>query len=387
SADVQRFAVTPVAAPRNASRQVKDFPADRLILVVGGAGELSVAFGDALKAKGHEVLLVVPRGETRLTDGDHIEADLSSLDTLNALRAMLADEGAKVGAIFNLCGLQTVGGGAHDERLDHGRQLFLLLKAFEKDLRESAKEGGGVLVNLTDFDGQFGLRRARAFAAAPAGTLGVAKSAAREWPELRVKCIDVDPELDLNQLVDEVLLECCGGDPTIEVGLTRSARFKLDLAEQSVPTADLSGLRLEKDGVLLVTGGAYGITADVTRAMAEKFRSRLILVGRSPMPGEEPDATRGLNDRAELRQFLIGEARARGEKIKPAEIESAIKRILKDRQIRDNIAAMRSAGAQVEYHALDIRDGGAFGRLIDSIYDRYSRIDGVLHGAGVIDDR
>jgi NAD(P)-dependent dehydrogenase (short-subunit alcohol dehydrogenase family) len=144
---------------------------------------------------------------------------------------------------------------------------------------------------------------------------------------------------------------------------------------------------LEHDGVLLVTGGAYGITADVTRAMAEKFRSRLVLVGRSPMPEAEPEATRSLNDRAELRQFLIGEARARGEKIKPAEIESGIKRILKDRQIRDNIAAMRSAAAQVEYHALDIRDGDAFGRLIDSIYDRYGRIDGVLHGAGVIDDR
>lgn len=387
SADVQRYAVTPVAAPRDASRQVNDFPADRLILVVGGAPELSAAFGDALKAKGRQVRLVAPAGETRLIDDGRVEADLSSLDALNALRGMLANEGAKVGAIFNLCGLQTIGGVAPDERLDHGRQLFLLLKAFEKDLRESAKAGGGVLVNLTDFDGQFGLRGSRSFAAAPAGTLGVAKSAAREWPELRVKCVDADPEMDVKRLIDEVLLECCGGDPTVEVGFTQSERFKLDLAEQSVPTADLSGLRLEQDGVLLVTGGAYGITADVTRAMAEKFRSRLILVGRSPMPGEEPEATRGLKDHAELRQHLIGEARARNAKVKPAEIESAIKRIFKDRQIRDNIAAMRSVGAQVDYHALDIRDGDAFGRLIDSIYDRYGRIDGVLHGAGVIDDR
>ncbi|WP_029651496.1 type I polyketide synthase [Methylocystis sp. SB2] len=386
-ADVQRYAVTPVAAPRDTSRQVKDFPADRLILVVGGAGELSVAFSDALRANGHKVWRVTPGGETRLVDNERIEANLSSLDAVTALREMLADEGAKVGAIFNLSGLQSIGGVAHDARLDHARQLFLLLKAFEKDLRESAKCGGGVLFNLTDFDGQFGLRRARPFAAAPAGTLGVAKSAAREWPELRVKCIDADPDIDVKRLVDESLMEFYDDDPTVEVGFTQSGRFQLELAEERVPTADLSGLSLEHDGVLLVTGGAYGITADVTRAMAEKFRSRLILVGRSPMPGEEPDATRGLNDRAELRQFLIGEARARGEKIKPAEIESGIKRILKDRQIRNNIAAMRSAGAQVEYHALDIRDGDAFGRLIDSIYDRYGRIDGVLHGAGIIDDR
>lgn len=386
-ADVQRYAVTPVAAPRDASRQVKDFPADRLILVIGGAGELSVAFSDALRANGHKVWRVTPGGETRLVDNERIEANLSSLDAVIALREMLADEGVTVGAIFNLSGLQSIGGVAHDAPLDHARQLFLLLKAFEKDLRESAKAGGGVLFNLTDFDGQFGLRRARPFAAAPAGTLGVAKSAAREWPELRVKCIDADPDIDVTRLVDESLMEFYDDDSTVEVGFTQSGRFQLELAEECVPTADLSGLSLEHDGVLLVTGGAYGITADVTRAMAEKFRSRLVLVGRSPMPEAEPEATRSLNDRAELRQLLIGEARARGEKIKPAEIESGIKRILKDRQIRDNIAAMRSAGAQVEYHALDIRDGDAFGRLIDSIYDRYGRIDGVLHGAGVIDDR
>ena len=206
-------------------------------------------------------------------------------------------------------------------------------------------------------------------------------------PSYESKCIDADPDIDVKRLVDESLMEFYDDDSTVEVGFTQSGRFQLELAEECVPTADLSGLSLEHDGVLLVTGGAYGITADVTRAMAEKFRSRLVLVGRSPMPEAEPEATRSLNDRAELRQFLIGEARARGEKIKPAEIESGIKRILKDRQIRDNIAAMRSAGAQVEYHALDIRDGDAFGRLIDSIYDRYGRIDGVLHGAGVIDDR
>ncbi|PPC86893.1 MAG: erythronolide synthase, partial [Methylocystis sp.] len=385
-ADVQRYAVTPVAAPRDASRQVKDFPADRLILVVGGAGELSVAFSDALRANGHKVWRVTPGGETRLVDRERIEANLSSLDAVTALRETLADEGAKVGAIFNLSGLQSIGGVAHDARLDHARQLFLLLKAFEKDLRESAKCGGGVLFNLTDFDGQFGLRRARPFAAAPAGTLGVAKSAAREWPDLRVKCIDADPDIDVKRLVDESLMEFYDDDSTVEVGFTQSGRFQLELAEECVPTADLSGLSLEHDGVLLVTGGAYGITADVTRAMAEKFPSRLVLVGRSPMPEAEPEATRSL-ERAALRQFLIGEARARNAKVKPAEIESGIKRILKDRQIRDNIAAMRSAGAQVEYHALDIRDGDAFGRLIDSIYDRYGRIDGVLHGAGVIDDR
>jgi NAD(P)-dependent dehydrogenase (short-subunit alcohol dehydrogenase family) len=84
---------------------------------------------------------------------------------------------------------------------------------------------------------------------------------------------------------------------------------------------------------------------------------------------------------------LIKDMRARDPKTTPAEIDRRLARIVKDRRIRANLAAMRAAGARVEYHALDIRDGEAFGSLIDAIYDRWGRIDGVLHGAGMIDDK
>jgi NAD(P)-dependent dehydrogenase (short-subunit alcohol dehydrogenase family) len=105
------------------------------------------------------------------------------------------------------------------------------------------------------------------------------------------------------------------------------------------------------------------------------------------MPEEEAEATADLIEPQQLQKFLIRELRAQNPKTTPVEIDRALKRILKDRQIRANLAAMRTSGAQVEYHALDIRDGEAFGRLIDAVYARWGRIDGVLHGAGVIDDK
>jgi NAD(P)-dependent dehydrogenase (short-subunit alcohol dehydrogenase family) len=55
--------------------------------------------------------------------------------------------------------------------------------------------------------------------------------------------------------------------------------------------------------------------------------------------------------------------------------------------MRDTLAAMKAAGAAVSYFACDVRDTDAFGDLIDQIYQRYGRIDGVIHGAGVIEDR
>jgi acyl transferase domain-containing protein/NAD(P)H-dependent flavin oxidoreductase YrpB (nitropropane dioxygenase family)/acyl carrier protein len=383
---VQRYAVTPVPAPRNSVVRPRDFPADRVILLVGDIPISSAAFMDAFAAKNYPVRQILPGSETRIVGEGRIEVDFNSLDSVSKLRSLLRTSNLEVGAIFNLAGLGEIARPGGSPHLEYARRLFLLAKVFEKDLKDSARSGAGWLVNLTAFDGQFGLRKTRPFPAVHAGTLGVAKSLAREWPGVRVKCIDVDPEIDPRKLVAEVLREVGSEDTTVEVGFTVDDRWSLDVKESDIAATDLSVLELNSDSVLLVTGGAYGITADVTRAVAEKFRPRLVLVGRSALPDAEPVETRALNE-AELKRYLIKHMRARDARATPAEIDRTLARIVKDRQITANIEAMRAAGAQVEYHALDIRDGEAFGSLIDKIYDRWGQIDGVLHGAGVIDDK
>jgi NAD(P)-dependent dehydrogenase (short-subunit alcohol dehydrogenase family) len=90
---------------------------------------------------------------------------------------------------------------------------------------------------------------------------------------------------------------------------------------------------------------------------------------------------------AGLRRHLVEQARAQGKRPLPAEIEEAVSRILKDRRIRATLEACTAAGAMVEYHSLDVCDAQRLGELIDDIYHRFGRIDGVIHGAGVIEDR
>ena len=71
---------------------------------------------------------------------------------------------------------------------------------------------------------------------------------------------------------------------------------------------------------------------------------------------------------------------------KPAAIEAAYKRLLKDREIRANLDAIRAAGSAVEYRAVDVRDAAAFGALLDEL-NAAGGIAGVIHGAGVIEDK
>src|SRR3546814_3589814 len=48
---------------------------------------------------------------------------------------------------------------------------------------------------------------------------------------------------------------------------------------------------------------------------------------------------------------------------------------------------LSAAGAKVEYLACDVRDETSLGAVVDRLYAECGRIDAVLHGAGVIEDK
>jgi NAD(P)-dependent dehydrogenase (short-subunit alcohol dehydrogenase family) len=287
---------------------------------------------------------------------------------------------------FRLAGLEDV-----EAPLRAAACTFQLVKEFAGELQTN----GGWFVNVTALDGQCGLGEEMMTSVAAAGTLGIVKTLRREHPRLRVKNIDVEPAMPSDMLAARLLQELVSEEDLIEVGLTRQGRWRPTLREEPILSfpggawergKPLPPLRIDRDSVLLITGGAYGITADIARKLAAEAKPRLVLVGRSPVPEAESPRTAGV-DRAALRQRFLDEARASAGPVVPAEIERAVNRLLKDRQIRVNLDACTAAGATVEYHALDVRDTEAFAQLIDGLYERFGRIDGVIHAAGIIDDR
>ncbi|HZG69227.1 MAG TPA: SDR family NAD(P)-dependent oxidoreductase, partial [Herpetosiphonaceae bacterium] len=138
----------------------------------------------------------------------------------------------------------------------------------------------------------------------------------------------------------------------------------------------------------LVTGGARGITADVAQELAERYRPTLVLAGRSPLPpAVESAATAGLSSPQELKGALIAQLQARGQQVTPTQVEKAYGQLLNECEIRENMLALERTGARVRYYPVDVRDEQAFGGLIDEIYRTFGRLDGVIHGAGIIEDK
>jgi NAD(P)-dependent dehydrogenase (short-subunit alcohol dehydrogenase family) len=140
--------------------------------------------------------------------------------------------------------------------------------------------------------------------------------------------------------------------------------------------------------VVLVTGGARGITADIAEELAARYRPTLVLVGRLPLPeSDEGAVTAGLDAPRELRTALMTELARGGRAPAAAQVEAAYRSLLRYREVRRRLRAMRAAGATVVYRHVDVRDAIAFRDLIDDVYRVHGRLDGVIHGAGLIEDK
>ena len=179
------------------------------------------------------------------------------------------------------------------------------------------------------------------------------------------------------------MAELLAADDLREIGYENGTRHVLHVVPAHREENDDGSALLDSESVVLVTGGARGIGARISAAVARRFGCRLELVGRTTPTTAEPDSELDhAPDASSLRGVLAGRGGLR-----PAEIEARVSQILAERDIRATLETLREAGSDVRYHAVDVRDQEAFGRLVDDLYARHGRLDGVIHAAGIIEDR
>jgi NAD(P)-dependent dehydrogenase (short-subunit alcohol dehydrogenase family) len=153
---------------------------------------------------------------------------------------------------------------------------------------------------------------------------------------------------------------------------------------QLITGLEESHIKLDKDAIVLVLGGAQGITSELMIHFAKDYPCTYILVGRSADPrtvAQSPADT--LQTKDEIRNYLV----KRGDIKKPAEIERKTARIFKNNQIMRTITLMEKGGSTVVYESLDLCDEAGLSNFIGNVYKKYDRIDGVVHGAGLLEDK
>lgn len=372
-------------------------------LLVDDGGELCGVLAESLASRGWDVHRLALPGTGRCprwpADGD--EAAVQA-----ALREALPD-----GARLDLCVLpfgrpaaaaeagteaEAEAGLEAEWRVARLRQAVLVAKHVRPLLEAAAEDGRRAgLVAATELDGALGYAGSGGDTAhALAGGLcGLVKALAVEATTLFCRAVDLAPELSVRARADAFLAEI--GDIATdvrEVGVDAAGRrCPVVSGTAPPPPAPAPAQGLGEDDVLLVTGGAGGITAWCVEALAAEHRCGYLLLGRTPLedgPEGEPEWAAECDDEDALRSAAEERARRAGEdpaqEAVRARVERQVELLRRQRAVRSRLAALRARGVRADYVSADVRDASS---VAAALAPHASRITGVLHGAGLLRDR
>jgi len=345
--ELGRFALELVASPAVGLAQTGLLGAGE-VLITSDGGTLAQTLADELQSRGVHA---------RATDS--IESSSSAVVFLGGLRPVVDADAA----------------------IATQREAY----AVARTIAPSFTTNGGLFVTVQDTGGAFGTTDHAPERAWLAGLPALIKTASQEWPTASLKAIDLergdrDDASLARALADELLL----GGGELEVGLNsagkrvspRSVAYDVQRGEQLISSED----------VVVVSGGARGVTSSCIIRWAAECHGRFLLLGRSAL-SDEPSCCAGITDDAGLKRALLGQAKAEGTKLSPAELSSQVRAVLSTREINSTLNAISAAGGQARYRSVDVTNQTAVESVFAETRSDWGPIKGLVHGAGVLADR
>jgi NAD(P)-dependent dehydrogenase (short-subunit alcohol dehydrogenase family)/acyl carrier protein len=265
------------------------------------------------------------------------------------------------------------------------KQAFSLAKSLGPDLLDSAEQGGALFASVTRLDGAFGFKGWGIDHPVQGGLAGLVKTAAVEWENVRCRAFDIAPLWQNHADIARTLVsELLYADPScpVEVGLDSDARWIPELESLPFPQGEIN---LHPKDVVVVTGGARGVTAAAACALAEYVKPTLVLLGRSLPPAPEPEWLKGIQDPAAVKKAIFDNEFG-GSTPTPVQLEKNYKKVMAHREIAKNLETMKSFGADVHYYSVDVRNAGAVNAIFNDVRNTMGPIKGIIHGAGLLAD-
>lgn len=189
--------------------------------------------------------------------------------------------------------------------------------------------------------------------------LGPVQIIPHEYPNIRCRSIDVTwPPLSSDgdrKLVDLLLTEIAAKSGDSIVAYRGNHRWKRTFEPIRLEKPDPPAVRLRERGVYLITGGLGGLGLTLAQHLAEAVQANLILTGRSVFPPAD-EWDRWLSTHEEQEPI--------------------------SRKIR-HLQEIEALGSKVLVVCADVADREQMQIALSQSLDRFGRIHGVIHAAGV----
>ncbi|OQY41482.1 MAG: hypothetical protein B6240_15145 [Desulfobacteraceae bacterium 4572_87] len=283
----------------------------------------------------------------------------------------------------SLAGLMILGAADTDDAFL--LNAFELLRMAEKSLRKAKNDGIARFVTVTFMDGQFGFGNSNnEISPTQGGLAGLSKTILHEWPEVGCLALDMGAFDPIEETAAAIVAEIFKSGP-VERGITKDHRITLKLIPAPLKALEKQTVSiLDPDDVVIVSGGARGVTAEISAAVAKAYGPVIVLLGRSPKPEHESDRFHHLITASEIKRAILAGGSGN---MTPKELENDFQKVMANREMNRNIERLRGFGAKVQYHRVDIRDRSEVADVLTSVRNRFGKITGLIHGAGVLEDR
>jgi malonyl CoA-acyl carrier protein transacylase len=209
--------------------------------------------------------------------------------------------------------------------------LFLPLKSF---LQSPAKKFVVLVHHIED---------AQSLGQLPVeGILGMFLSAAQEYSSVQFRTLEIDKAAVLRTALCDALDR---GYAAVEMIHCDGKVFTTEGQVAPSSFENRPGLTLNPSDVVIMSGGASGISAHLARALVP-FGPRIVFLGRTSLDTSGPRTT----------------------------------------EIHQTLADLHASGIEATYYTCDVTDSKAVDDCLGQVIKRYGRIDGIIHGAGVLRD-
>ncbi len=274
-----------------------------------------------------------------------------------------------------------------EKSMDFLKYSFNLIKENAPYLTEAASRKSAFFATVSFLGGGFGFDGETISNPVHGGLAGLSKTAGLEWKNILCKAIDLPCSVQkcIESREDAVTLMMTHG--SVETGICNKICNIPKLKPEDIDL--LSRPDLGTDDLFIISGGAKGVTAECAIEIAKSFSPGIILLGRSENPTKEPEWIKGISSSREIKKAIL-ENQFKGLSPKPVDLENAYKKLMSQREIRTNIQRIKNAGKPgitVEYFSCDITDSDGIVRLFDIIRGKHGKITGIIHGAGILEDK
>lgn len=280
---------------------------------------------------------------------------------------------------------------AFGEPGDHAGASQSLLTAFlmaSKNgpyLMASARAGGGFMTCISFLGGGFGFKYVETEPSPVYGGMaGLAKTAALEWKPVLCHALDLPFDEKAIKKNTETAVELMMTRGAVETGLDSEHIYIPELV--SKPVSQPLEIGLDKSDVVVISGGARGVTAACAIALARQCRAKIALLGRSKPPFEEPSWLNGMETPAQMKKAIFDNAFDPPPPT-PALVAAEYRRFAANRDIKANLARIQEWADEVAYYCVDIRDKDLVRTAMEKVSQQLGPVTALIHGAGVLEDK